>query len=115
MDILQKDTWAELRRLAIAEAEREPILSGHLYDLVIRHRGYPEALAYLIAASLGNQVFNAVAMSDLCNETLAGHPDIITGDLIETRKFQDPSNLLRKKEEEKRNADQLYSASVRNS
>jgi len=70
MDILQKDTWAELRRLAIAEAEREPILSGHLYDLVIRHRGYPEALAYLIAASLGNQVFNAVAMSDLCNETL---------------------------------------------
>jgi len=47
-----------------------------LYDLVIRHRGYPEALAYLIAASLGNQVFNAVAMSDLCNETLAGHPGI---------------------------------------
>jgi hypothetical protein len=46
VDILQKDTWAELRRLAIAEAEREPILSGHLYDLVIRHRGYREALSY---------------------------------------------------------------------
>jgi serine O-acetyltransferase len=83
VDILQKDTWAELRRLAIDQAEREPILSGHLYDLVIRHRGYAEALAYLIAASLGNQVFNAVAMSDLCNETLAAHPDIITSSLYD--------------------------------
>ena len=93
MDILQKDTWAELRRLAIAEAEREPILSGHLYDLVIRHRGYREALSYLIAASLGNQVFNAVAMSDLCNETLALQPDIITSSLydLEAVRERDPA------------------------
>jgi hypothetical protein len=32
---------------------------------------------------LGNQVFNAVAMSDLCNETLALHPDIITSSLYD--------------------------------
>ena len=64
-------------------AEREPVLSGHLYDLVIRHRGYGEALSYLIAASLGNAVFNAVAMSDLCNEVLASDPVIITSSLYD--------------------------------
>jgi serine O-acetyltransferase len=54
-----------------------------LYDLVIRHRGYPEALAYLIAASLGNHVFNVVAMSDLISDTIRRHPEIVTASLYD--------------------------------
>ena len=83
MNIAEQEVWAELRRAAIAEAEREPVLSGHLYDLVIRHRGYPEALAYLIAATLANQVFNVVGMSDLTNDTIARNPDIVTASLYD--------------------------------
>jgi hypothetical protein len=64
MQPVDADSWSDLKRLAIVEVEHEPILSGHLYDLVLRHRGYPEALAYLIAASLSNQVFSLAAMVD---------------------------------------------------
>ena len=71
---------AEVR---LSEAEREPVLSGHLYDLVIRHRGYPEALAYLIAASLANDVFNVVAMSDLISDTIGQNPEIVTASLYD--------------------------------
>ena len=78
MNIAEQDIWAGLRREAMSEAEREPVLSGHLYDLVIRHRGYPEALAYLIAASLANQVFNVVAMFDLVSDTIGQNPEIVT-------------------------------------
>jgi serine O-acetyltransferase len=77
--------WTELRRLAIAEAEREPMLSGHLYDMVIRQRGYAEALAYLIAGSLANQLFNIVAMADLTSETIAQDPDIVTSSLYDLK------------------------------
>jgi serine O-acetyltransferase len=83
MNVVEHEVWAELRRSAIEESEREPVLSGHLYDLVIRHRGYPEALAYLIAASLANQVFNVVAMSDLTSDTGRPHPEIVTASLYD--------------------------------
>jgi serine O-acetyltransferase len=83
MNIVEQEVWAELRRAAIEESEGEPVLSGHLYDLVIRHRGYPEALAYLIAASLGNHVFNVVAMSDLISDAIRRHPEIVTASLYD--------------------------------
>jgi serine O-acetyltransferase len=83
MNVVEQDVWAELRRAAIEESEREPVLSGHLYDLVIRHPGYPEALAYLIAASLGNHVFNVVAMSDLTSDTIRRNPEIVTSSLYD--------------------------------
>jgi serine O-acetyltransferase len=73
---IDSDLWSELKRLAIAEVEREPILSGHLYDLVLRHRGYEDALAYLIAATLSNQVFSLAGMVDLIGQTLERHPEI---------------------------------------
>jgi serine O-acetyltransferase len=83
MNVVEQEVWAELRRAAIEESEREPVLSGHLYDLVIRHPGYPEALAYLIAASLGNHVFNVVAMSDLTSDTIRRNPEIVTSSLYD--------------------------------
>jgi len=81
MNIVEHEIWPELRRSAIEQSEREPVLSGHMYDLVIRHRGYPEALAYLIAASLANQVFNVVAMADLTADTIRRDPNIVTASL----------------------------------
>jgi serine O-acetyltransferase len=83
MNIAEQEIWAGLRREAMGEAEREPVLSGHLYDLVIRHRGYPEALAYLIAASLANHVFNVVAMSDFISDTIGQNPEIVTASLYD--------------------------------
>ena len=67
-------SWSSLRVLAIAQVEQEPILSGHLYDLVLRHRGYPQALAYLIAATLSNQVFSLAAIKamDEAGKIVAG-------------------------------------------
>src|SRR4029077_3580382 len=83
MNIVEQEVWAELRRAAIEESEGEPVLSGHLYDLVIRHRGYPEALAYLIAARLGTHLFNVVAMSDLISDTIRRYPEIVTASLYD--------------------------------
>jgi len=83
MNVAEHGVWNALRRAAISEAEREPVLSGHLYDIVIRHRGYPEALAYLIAASLANSVFNIVAMSDLVSDTIGRNPEIVTASLYD--------------------------------
>ena len=37
MNVAENEVWGELRRAAIGEAEREPVLSSHMYDLVIRH------------------------------------------------------------------------------
>src|SRR5215470_2273721 len=81
MNAVEQEVWTELRRSAIAESESEPVLSGYLYDVVIRHRGYPEALSYLLAASLANHVFNVVAMSDLISDTIRRDPAIVTASL----------------------------------
>lgn len=93
MNAVEQEVWPELRRCAIAEAESEPVLSGHLYDLVIRHRGYPEALAYLISASLANHVFNVVAMADLTSDTIARNSDIVTASLydLDAIRTRDPA------------------------
>ena len=85
MNVIEKEVWSELKRLAIAEAEADPALAAHLYDLVIRHRGYPEALAYLIASSLANNTFNIVAMSDLVSETISHNPEIATSSLYDLK------------------------------
>lgn len=85
MQPIDADSWSSLKVLAIAQVEQEPILSGHLYDLVLRHRGYPEALAYLIAATLSNQVFSLAAMVDLIGETIERNPEIATATLADLR------------------------------
>jgi len=83
MNVVEHEVWAELRSSAIEQSEREPVLSGHLYDLVIRHHGYPEALAYLIAASLANHVFSVMAMAELTSDTIRRNPPIVTASLYD--------------------------------
>lgn len=83
MNVVEREVWAELRRAAIEQSEREPVLSGHLYDLVIRHPGYAEALSYLIAASLANHVFNVGTMADLTSDTIRRNPDVVTSSLYD--------------------------------
>ncbi|MEP7297182.1 MAG: hypothetical protein ABI702_13430 [Burkholderiales bacterium] len=85
MQPIDADSWSSLKVLAIAQMEQEPILSGHLYDLVLRHRGYPEALAYLVAATLSNRVFSLAAMVDLIGETIERNPEIATATLADLR------------------------------
>src|SRR4051812_32985203 len=94
MNIVENDVWSALRRAALAEAEREPLLSAHLYDLLIRHREYPQALAYLIAASLANHAVNAVAMAELIGETISRHPGIVEASLfdLEAVNARDPAS-----------------------
>jgi serine O-acetyltransferase len=89
MNAIENEVWGELRRLAIEEAEREPVLSGHFYDLVVRHRGYPEALAHLIATSLAHHVFNLVAMLEVISETIVRNPDIVTASLFDLKAIRD--------------------------
>jgi serine O-acetyltransferase len=94
MNLVENDVWGTLRRVALAEAEREPLLSAHLHDVLIRHREYPQALAYLIAASLANHAFNAVAMADLFGETIAANPGIVEASLfdLEAINTRDPAS-----------------------
>lgn len=85
MTIADPDIWSELKRLAIDQVEREPILSGHLYDLILRHRSYADALAYLLAATLSNQVFGVAGMVDLIGETIERYPGIAACSLEDLR------------------------------
>ncbi|MBI1397334.1 MAG: serine O-acetyltransferase [Betaproteobacteria bacterium] len=85
MNPVDADLWSELKRQAIRQVEQEPILSGHLYDLILRHRGYEEALAYLVASSLANQVFSLAGMVDLVGETIARDPWIASSSLDDLR------------------------------
>lgn len=98
MQLIDADTWNTLRRLALEEVEREPILSGYLYDTVLRHKGYADALAYLIASSLANSLVNTTTLNELCQDTLARHKDSVTASLydLEASCARDPAcqNIL---------------------
>lgn len=83
MKLIDADTWNALRSHALEEVEREPILSGYLYDTVLRHKGYADALAYLIASSLANSLVNATTLNELCEDTLAKHHNIVTASLYD--------------------------------
>jgi len=83
MNIVENEIWAELKRLAIAEAEREHVLSDHLYDMVTRHEGYPESLAHLLAKNLHDSTLDTDAMDDLMVDTITRHASIPTASLYD--------------------------------
>ncbi len=85
MNIVEKEMWSELKRLAIAEADGEAPLSALMHDRVIDHPGYAEALSHLIAASLASPVFDVDAMSDLTSEIITAHPDIATSSMYDLK------------------------------
>lgn len=89
MNIIENDIWAELKRTAIQEAEKEPLLADHLYDLVMRHAGFPEALAHLLAVNLRNSTLDDDALSDLFADTIARHPEIATASLHDLKATQE--------------------------
>jgi serine O-acetyltransferase len=87
------ELWPELKRLAQSEAQREPILSGFLYDSVLRYANYDGALAYGIVSSLANRIMNDITMGDLVRDVLARHPDIMSASLYDLEAFtsRDPA------------------------
>lgn len=85
MNIIENDIWADLKRVAIEEAEKEPLLADHLYDLVTRHPGFPEALAYLLSVHLCSSTLDGDALHDLFRETLTAHPEIATAALYDLK------------------------------
>lgn len=90
--------WPELKRIAQAEAEREPILSGFLYDSVLRYREYDGALSYCIVSALANRIMNDITMGDLVRDVLSRHREIMDYSLYDLDAFtaRDPAieNLL---------------------
>jgi serine O-acetyltransferase len=85
--------WPELKRLAEAEAEREPLLASFLHDSVLRYREYNGALAYCIVSALANRLMNDILMGELVHDELARQPDILSASLTDLAAFasRDPA------------------------
>ncbi len=85
MNIVENEMWSELKRLAIAESEKEQVLSDHLYDLVTRHSDYPEALAHLLAIHLDGGPIDPDSLHDLIADTITRHSEIATASLYDLK------------------------------
>ena len=87
------DLWPELKRLAQLAAEKEPVLSGYLYDSVLRYRDYDGALSYCIVSALASRIMNDITMGDLVRDVLSRHPEIMTASLFDLEAFttRDPA------------------------
>jgi serine O-acetyltransferase len=85
--------WPELKRLAQAEAEREPLLASFLHESVLRHQTYDSALAYCIVSSLASRFMNDMLMGELVQAELAREPDILSASLVDLAAFasRDPA------------------------
>jgi serine O-acetyltransferase len=85
--------WPELKRLAEAEAELEPLLASFLHDSVLRYREYNGALAYCIVSALANRLMNDILMGELVHDELARQPDILSASLTDLAAFasRDPA------------------------
>ena len=89
MNIVENEVWAELKRLAIAESEKEQVLADHLYDLVTRHAGYAEALAHLLAINLRDSTLDSDALDDLIADTITRTPGIPTASLYDLQAIRE--------------------------
>lgn len=85
MNLIENDIWADLKRAAIDVSSQEPLLADRLYDLVTRHAGYPEALAYLLAVNLRHDTQHADALHELFTDVITRHADIATASLFDLK------------------------------
>ena len=85
--------WDQIRLECREEAEREPMLAGYLFTMVLRHEKLEDGLSVLLASKLQSSELSAVVLRDVIEEAFAADPHIrasIRADLLAAR-TRDPA------------------------
>jgi serine O-acetyltransferase len=73
----ESELWLALRTEALRSGEREAVLRDFLELAVLRHRGFPEALAALLADKLAVRAMPFEPLGDLARAAFAEQPAIV--------------------------------------
>ena len=69
--------WQLIQKEAAAEMEREPFLASFFHSTIIQHQSLCEAVSYLLANKLSDEVMAAITLRELIEEALSGDPAIL--------------------------------------
>lgn len=69
--------WGQLRAEALAAANQEPVLASLLNATVIYHGSFRDALAHMLARTVGSEDLSSLMMHDVCAAAFAADPDIV--------------------------------------
>ncbi|MBN0986339.1 MULTISPECIES: serine O-acetyltransferase [Amphritea] len=72
-----KELWQLIQQEAREEMAREPFLASFFHSTIIRHHSLCEAVSYLLANKLSDEVMAAITMRELIEEALGGDPAIL--------------------------------------
>ncbi|WP_296057334.1 serine O-acetyltransferase [uncultured Amphritea sp.] len=72
-----KELWRLIQQEAREEMAREPFLASFFHSTIIRHHSLCEAVSYLLANKLSDEVMAAITMRELIEEALGGDPEIL--------------------------------------
>ncbi|MBN2310239.1 MAG: serine O-acetyltransferase [Candidatus Hydrogenedentes bacterium] len=68
--------WDTIRREALEDAAREPLLANFFHGVILNHRRLEDALSFLLATKLASTTMSALALRDLVDEAFAAGPAI---------------------------------------
>lgn len=68
--------WAEIRRDALADAEREPMLASYLHATVLNHQSFEAALSFHLSQKLGSEEMPSMLLRQVFDEALTAEPEI---------------------------------------
>lgn len=69
--------WQLIQQEAGEEMAREPFLSSFFHSTIIRHNSLCEAVSYLLANKLSDEVMAAITLRELIEEALGNDPSIL--------------------------------------
>ncbi len=72
-----RELWALIQQEAREEMAREPFLASFFHSTIIRHHSLCEAVSYLLANKLSDEVMAAITLRELIEEALGGDPGIL--------------------------------------
>lgn len=77
MDTQQNDrVWQDIRQEAADDTQREPMLASFLYQIILNHASFEDALSFQLAGKLESHALTAVTLRDLIDEALERDPGI---------------------------------------
>jgi serine O-acetyltransferase len=68
--------WQDIRKEALEDANREPMLASFLYQIILNHNSLEDALSFQLAGKLESHALTAVTLRDLMDEALQSDPGI---------------------------------------
>lgn len=69
--------WQQIEVEAKHRAEQEPVLASFYHAAILNHPSLAAALAYYLAARLGNRDVSAMLMRQVCDQTYSEAPELI--------------------------------------